>query len=259
MVALNTFHLGEEQRQLFAATLLIDKMEREKKSYDVLLDSGDADLECTLQWLLMKQLIQMSKEHRYELSPRGHAKAKEFATRYQTLLAYFDVFAHVDLEAGEFAMASHGDFSSEAAWQSFLDQERWHDMRIAAIEHLGGSGVELVFAHFVREDRFDMSHDHWQFELKHGVLWDEIPEICNSAIRKSELAYHDGEQEVSGDAVMDDIVEQGFAVLRERYPSDPTLHSNLQAWYPRRGYVNHDLPVPLPGWEKPIWQTPWTL
>ncbi|MGE9267200.1 MAG: hypothetical protein ACQKBY_03815 [Verrucomicrobiales bacterium] len=254
------YHLSEDDKRQFAATFLIDHMEREKRHYDVLLDGGDSDLSPILQWLLMKGHIEINDEHHYALTQSGHDKAQQFALRYQALLTYFDLFGYVDLESGDFAFEKVSDFERDSAWQQFLADPRWFDLRLPLIEHLGGNPIELVFCQFVREKRISTANDHWQLELVHGSLWGDILDICENAITPEQLTFEedDGHQ-VSGEAILDDVAEQGFLLLRELHPADPAIHSNLQAWHPRHGYRNDDLPPPMPGFEKPIWQQPWTL
>ncbi len=254
------FSLSGADRKVFAGTFLLSHMRKEKLTYDVLLPSEVAELGPTLEWLLMKGLVELNKKHHYALTTKGSQRARAFGERYQALLTYFDLFSAVDLESGEFAFARFPDFSSTNAWQKFLSEERWEDLRVPMMEYLGGSAIELVFCQFVQEDRLICGNDFWSVDLLIGSIWDEILSICNSALRQDQLGFmEEGGQQISGETVLSDVREQGFLLLRELNPSDPGIHSNLQAWYPRHGYHNLDLPVPLPGWEKPIWRTPWSL
>jgi len=96
-------------------------------------------------------------------------------------------------------------------------------------------------------------------KLAHGIFWTEVTEICESAIGAPDLGYEDADGHVSGDDILDDIATQGFELLKELHPSEVSIHSNLQAWYPRHGYINHDVPPPMPGWETPIWHQQWVI
>ena len=256
------FSISPEEMQTFARTFLLSLMHKEAQSYDVLLPGDQEYLHPTLIWLQMKELVEINNQHRYTLTQSGTKKAANFAARYRTLLTYFDLFSAVDLSEGTFAFEKIGDFPSTSAWKRYLNDERWEDLRIPIIEHLGGSALELVYCQFVQENRLTSSNTYWPLEMNAGTIWAEILEICNSSIKAIDLAYPDESNDgstVSGEAILDDIAEQGFILLRELHPSDTEIHSNLQAWYPLKDKYNHDLPVPLPGWKNPIWQTPWSL
>lgn len=259
MYSLNGTTLDKDQRSLLASTFLLDYMERNQRSYDVLLADGEAELEPILQHLMLRQCVELDKKHNYALTSKGHKKAQDFAARYQALLTYFDVFAHVDLESGEFALASYFEHHSDSTWLAHLDDERWEDLRLPVAKLLRATPLELVFAHYVREARLDTDNSHWALDILAGSAWTELEEICQAAITADELSYEDEQGEVSGESVLRDVIEQGFNVLREHHASDQEVHSNLQAWYPQHGCRDTDLPKPRPGWERPIWQNPWSL
>lgn len=246
-----------ETQQLFAATFLLDYMAKTKATFDTLATDGSEDFTSTLQWLLGRDHIAFNKKHCYAISPKGQQAADNFTKRYQALLTYFDVFAHVDLEAGTFAYQEYQNFKSTAQWQRYIQQECWEDMRIPLIQHLGGSAIELVFCQFVREERIDTSSAGWQYEIANGIQWSEILEICNSALTAEQLNYDDGSEIISGEQILDDVAAQGFDLLRELYSDDIEIHSDLAVWFPQHGVHNPALNAPSS--VKPLWQTPWTL
>ena len=246
-----------ETQQLFSATFLLDYMAKNKVTFDTLATDGSEDFSSTLQWLLARDYIAFDNKHCYAIATKGRQAAERFANRYQTILTYFDVFAHVDLEAGCFAYQEYQNFSSTAQWQRYIQQEQWEDMRIPLIQQLGGSAVELVFCQFVKEDRIDTSTAGWQYEIANGIPWAEILAICNSALTAEQLNYDDGSEVVSGNDILDDVASQGFALLRDLYADDIEIHSDLAAWYPQHGVQNPSLQAPSS--DKPIWQSPWNL
>ncbi len=259
MVRAMKYEVSEQSRREAAASFLLFSMWKNQRDYDVLLENNDQCLEPSLLLLQSKGYVELSAQHHYTVSESGVVKAQQFEARYQALLTYLDLFGYVDLEAGEFAWAYYSECGSKAEWQSLLAEERWEDLRVAVIGHLGGSAPELVFFHFVSEERFDQQTAGWQTELAHGVFWDQVVEICDSAIQPDELAFEGENGVVTAQAVLDDIVEQGFECLRMLHPEDQEIHANLQAWYPAHGRHDSRLPPPLPGWEIPIWQAVWSL
>ena len=249
--------ISAETQQLFSATFLLDYMAKNKATFDTLATDGSEDFASTLQWLLGREYVAFDKKHRYAIAVKGKQAADHFAKRYQTLLTYFDVFAHVDLEAGSFAYQEYQNFDSSPQWQRFLQQEQWEDMRIPLIQHLGGSALELVFCQFVKEERIDTATAGWQYEMANGIPWSEILDICNSALTTEQLSYDDGSKIITGEHILDEVAAQGFALLRDLYPDDIEIHSDLAAWYPQHGVHNPRLNAASS--TKPIWQKNWQL
>ena len=249
--------INSEKQQLFAATFLLDYMAKNKATFDTLATDGSEDFTSTLQWLLSRGHIAFNKNHCYAIAPKGQQAADHFAKRYQTLLTYFDVFAHVDLEAGSFAYQEYQNFNSTAKWQRYIQQEQWEDMRIPLIQHLGGSAIELVFCQFVKEERIDTTTAGWQYEIANGIPWSEILDICNSALTAEQLSYDNGSEIISGEHILDDVAAQGFDLLRDLYSDDIEIHSDLAVWFPQHGVHNPSLNPPSAA--KPIWQKTWEL
>ena len=244
---------------MYAGGLLLRHMHNDEKSYDVLLLGGDEKLQPVLEWLLMKKLVEIDKAYHYSLSEAGKASAQALKERYQNMLTYFDVFAHVDLESGEFALNHYGEFSHTADWQQFLNDDRWDDLRLGVLEHLGGDPAELVYLQFIQEERFDISSAGWQIGLDSGSFWGEIDEICREAVSARDLGYEGEDGEVSAKDIFNDITAQGFEILRELYPDDLEIHSNLHAWYPMHGVMNPSLKQ-LEGRDRtPLWKRPWAI
>lgn len=259
MVKRLQYEISEQGKKEAAASFLLFDMWKRNIAYDVLLDGEDEGLQPILEFLQFKGHVELNTEHHYAVSPQGEKKASDFEARYRALLTYFDIFAYVDLEAGEFAWAHYPACRSNSEWQRYLADDRWEDLRVPMIEHLSGHATELIFFHFVSEQRFDRETSGWQTELAHGVFWSQVIEICESAIQPHEFSFTGEDGEVAAEVVLDDIAEQGFELLRELNGSDLEIHSNLQAWYPRHGFHDAELLPARPGWEKPVWQKTWSL
>ena len=93
------------------------------------------------------------------------------------------------MEAGDFAFASYFDFDDDIRWREYLDDDRWDDLRVAVADYKKLNPVEIVFMSFISENRFGRNEVGWQFELLLGAVWDEILDICNSAIQWDQLGY----------------------------------------------------------------------
>ncbi|MBK1835600.1 hypothetical protein [Roseibacillus ishigakijimensis] len=243
--------LTPEKRRLYSATVLLNHMVGQRKDFDVLLLGGEAHLEPLLTWLLTRQLVEISEKNFYTPTVSGRRAVEEFNQRYQRLLQYFEVFSAVDLEAGEFAYASFADFESDHDWDCFLEDERWDDLRLVVADYLGADPVELIWAQFTKEGRFNFTEAGWEITLAQGLIWNEIAEIAESAWDIEELGYG----EVSGEAVLRDIVEQGFLLVRDLTDRDPDVMAHLARWAPSR-----QAPVwPPDDSREAFWKTRWQL
>lgn len=243
--------ISPERRRLFNGTVLLGHMASKGIDYDVLLPGSQSHLDAILRWLMTRDLIEISDENFYTVSTLGHATAAAFQKRYRRILQYFDIFSAVDLGAGEFAMARHAEFESEAEWGRFLNDDRWEDLRVPVATHLGADPVELVFAHFMQEGRFGFEAGGWEITLLEGLIWNEIEEICQSSLTIDDLGYDD----VTGEDVMGEVIEQGFLLARELSEWNPEMMGHLARWAHSRQ---------APEWKPdgsslPFWKTQWTL
>jgi hypothetical protein len=207
--------ISSERRRLFNGTVLLGHMAARKLEYDVLLPGSQANLDAILSWLMTRDLVEISEQNFYEVSTLGFATFAAFQKRYRRVLQYFDVFSAVDLSSGDFALAHYEEFKTEADWRRFLNDDRWEDLRVPVAGYLGADPIELVFAHFMQEGRF---------------------------------SFEEG-------AVMAEVVEQGFLLVRELSDRDPELMCHLARWAPSRE---------APEWaldhsSQPFWKTRWNL
>lgn len=245
------FTISPERRRLFNGTVLLGHMASNSIEYDVLLPGSQTHLDSILAWLLTRNLVEISEKNFYRVSTLGHATSTAFRKRYMRVLRYFDVFSAVDLGSGEFALAHHSDFETEAAWGRFLADDRWEDLRVPVGLHLGADPVELVFAHFMQEGRFSFVEGGWEVSLLEGLIWNEIEEICRQSLTIDDLGYDD----VSGEDVIAEVIEQGFLLVRELSEWFPEVMGHLARWAPSRS---------APDWQpddsmQPFWKTRWSL
>jgi hypothetical protein len=207
--------VSDEQKLRFAGIFLLEYMINHPRIFQLWLEDEDSDLEPILEWLLVKEWIQIRDAKDYIPTDEGRNIIKRFMERYARFVYFFDVFSGVDLGAGEFAFARYFEILEPDEWQAYLHDARFEDLRIAIAEHLGINAVEIVFMSFIREDRFGRDATGWQFDLLLGSVWDEILDVCNSATDVSELGYQDGGRWIDGATVAEDILQQGGKLLGE--------------------------------------------
>ena len=176
---------SEEKAKLFACIYLLHQM-AEAAQIPIVLDENYQFLEPLLDQLHSKKYIQIEDGH-YTLSEHGEEVLERFYNRYQEYLRIYDIFSAVDVNNGKFAFAKYFDFESDEAWFDYLGNERWADLRIAVARLKKLDVHEIVFMSFLNEGRFGSDSSGWQFDLILGSVWDEIRDICRSALTCEEI------------------------------------------------------------------------
>lgn len=207
------YSLSEENRKEFAGIYVLEYMINRPAAFDVFLQDNDQDLEPVLLWLMVKEYVEIKDEVKYVPTDKGRQCIVKFLERYSEFLTMFDVFSAVDLSTGEFAFASYFEIDDRDGWRDYLDDERWEDLRIAVADFKGLAPVEIVFMSFINESRFGRDANGWQFDLLLGSVWEEILEICNTALHVEELGYEDGDDLVKGQDVLADVIVQGTELM----------------------------------------------
>ncbi len=207
--------ITDEKKQRFAAIYVLDHMINTPKTFPLLLERNDEDLEPILEHLLVKDCIAIHDKERYVPTEKGREALRLFMARYSEFLRIFDVFCGVDLESGEFAFARYFELEDDHAWKAYLNQDRWDDLRVAVAEFKKIDPIEIVFMSFINESRFGRDETGWQFDLLLGSVWDEIGEIVETAIHADDLGYETDGEAVPGKDVLSDVLTQGAKLLTE--------------------------------------------
>jgi len=206
------YSLTEKKKNGFVDIFVLYHMVKHNKKFSLLLNENESFLSDILDRLFNAGLIDIINDNYYEVSEKGIEKYKLFVKRYFEFLNIYDVFSAVDLESGEFAfeqILTHDNF------EDYISEDRWEDLRVAVCEFKNIDPIEIVFMSFINEDRFGFDQNgKWCFDLLVGNVWDDILEICNSAISIDELGYVDEDgNDINGNDVIEDIVAEGFAVV----------------------------------------------
>lgn len=207
--------ITDETKQRFASIYVLDHMINTPKTFPLFLERNDEDLEPILEHLLVKECIEIHDKERYIPTEKGREALRLFMARYSEFLRIFDIYCGVDLGTGEFAFARYFEFEDEQAWKSYLNQERWDDLRVAAAEFKNIDPVEIVFMSFINEGKFGRDKTGWQFDLLLGTVWDEIAVIVETALHVEDIGYGSGQDRVQGKDVMGDVLTQGAKLLTD--------------------------------------------
>ncbi len=221
------YTVTEAQKNQFAAIYLLEYMINAPKLFALMLEREEEDLESILEWLLVRDLIKIKDEERYVPTDKGRDALKRFMQRYSDFLTFFDVFCAVDLEEGSFAFADYFEHDTKPSWHAHLNQEHWEDLRVAVAAYKGIDPVEIVFMSFINEERFGRNETGWAFDLLLGSVWDEILNICNTALRVDQLGWDSEDGPVPGESVMEDILNQGLALVEELHQREANPYREI--------------------------------
>lgn len=183
-------------------SLIILKALIDGQTFRTVLNGSDGLLKNIFGDLLNKGYVEISF-FQYKITQKGIDAVNLFLQRYKEYLRYYDIFAFVDLERGEFAFYSFFDFESEEEWNLFKADERFSDVRLAVASYKKLNPAEIVFMSFLSEDRFDTQTSGWQSNLVSNLIWDEIELICSTAITHEQL----------GKDVIEDVIKQGSELM----------------------------------------------
>ncbi|MFP5041327.1 hypothetical protein [Parasediminibacterium sp. JCM 36343] len=195
-------YVSDTDKKNFASIILLDEILNKDSVFATSLEPADKVLEPLLIELLGKSYLSVAGG-KYAITDKGKQAFDVFMQRYTEALKLYDIFAFVDLEKGEFAFSRYFDFDNDQEWDIFKSESRFEDLRIAVAMFKKLNPAEIVFMSFINENRFDTQSTGWQFDLVSNAIWDEIEEICATAIKPADL----------GDDAMKDMVAQGSALL----------------------------------------------
>jgi len=156
----------------------------------------------------------------YEASEEAKMLVAKHRKKFREFLTFYDVYAHVDPEQGEFAFRKIKKIllkeGGKKAWEKYKNQDRWFDYRVPVAVYKGFDPREFIFFSFMEEGRFipkeeDIEHQ-WAENLFRGDIWEELHQIVNSAPRWEEQ----GDEENPANEIMETIIIEGANVLKEQ-------------------------------------------
>ena len=203
--------INYEKNELSEAQEALSEVEKEMEDNEhcrlnlALIETDDQGLEPLLKFMEERGTLTVSEENFYLPTSKGKEVYQNLVEQLEAYVMHFDVFAYVDLEEGIF-----GDPKTD-----LLEGDHWSDLRVAVAEHKGIDPYRIVFLALMSSDKFYENPD-WKFDLSLGTLFDEMEQIVMDQLCIEDLSYKDGEDQVAGDDVIRDIIEQGNSLSKER-------------------------------------------
>jgi predicted transcriptional regulator len=195
-------YINDNNKKTYQSIILLNELVNGDHKFQTVANGDDKVLETLFIELMAKGYVQTSGMY-YAITAKGQEVYDNFMQRYSEYLKVYDVFSFVDLEKGEFAFARYFDFDSDAQWDSFKNDERFDDLRIAVAMFKKVDPAEIVFMSFINENRFDTTSAGWQMDLASNDTWKEIEAICATAIKPEEV----------GEDAMVDMIKQGSELM----------------------------------------------
>ncbi len=196
----------EKDRVKFTSLVLLNEIIQYQHYFPLKLRGDDLFLEPFLKAMLEKGFLRIDKNS-YVPTEQGRNEIVNLYDKYTDYLKMYDIYCAVDLSNGEFAFSSMARFDTteegNAAWGEFLSDPRFSDVRVAVTDFKKIDPTEVVFMSFLNEARFNCDCEHWQNELTTGAIWNEIEEICNTAITVDYLV---------SEGVIENIIKEGTKV-----------------------------------------------
>jgi hypothetical protein len=244
--------ITDNNKKTFKAIILLDEMINGKHRFQTVANGDDSVLEPLFIELMANGYVQTSGMN-YQATPKGQEVFDTFMKRYTEYLKVYDIYSYVDLEKGEFAFARYFDFETDEAWNDFTNNERFDDLRIAVALFKKIDPAEIVFMSYINENRFDTSATGWQMDLVSDNSWNEIEDICKTAIKPEEV----------GDDAMVDMIGQGSDLMmkllqqeKEQNETNASNNGSNQDTIVEEETVAYYEPYYDPYYVSPIWFTP---
>jgi hypothetical protein len=244
--------ITDDNKKTFKAIILLNEMINGSHQFKTVANGDDSVLEPLFIELMSKGYVQTSGSS-YQVTASGQQVFDTFMKRYTEYLKVYDIYSYVDLEKGEFAFARYYDFETDDAWASFTNDERFDDLRIAVALFKKLDPAEIVFMSFINENRFDATSAGWQMDLVSDNEWDEIEDICKTAIKPEEV----------GEDAMVDMIGQGADLMIKllQQEKDNDQNNNNQDNYTTEEVVEEETvsyyePYYDPYYVSPIWLMP---
>ena len=219
--------LPDQLRNKLTTRFILYKMIEEKEEVPALLNDNYQYIEDIINTYYDDYWVIQESNGNYTPTRKGELIYQNFIAQWWDFLLSYDIFAGVDLLNGVFA-------EEDADWEAVDEEGRpiWEDLRVAVciykqrVAQAEGRETDLnpftiAFMSLLSERRIGQENG-WQFDLYSEEFWHEVTEIVNTNLWPEDLGYIDPDSgdEVLGEDVTHDIIEQGIEETRQRWEED---------------------------------------
>ena len=216
--------LPDHLRNKLKTRFILYKMIEDEEEIPALLSGNHKYIDEILTAYYENYWYISSETGNYMPTRKGEMLYQNFIAQWWDFLLSYDIFAGVDLLGGTFAR-------EDADWEAVDEEGRviWEDLRVAVCIYkqraaqAEGRRTDLnpftiAFMSLLSEKRIGQEIG-WQFDLYSEDFWEEVIDIVNTNLWPEDLGYVDTEsdEQIDGDSVMYDIIEQGIEESRRRW------------------------------------------
>ena len=215
--------LSYEKEELREAKKALSEVEQEMEENRhcrlniALAETDDEGLESLLNFMESRGTLTVEEDNYYKATDKGHEVYQDLVKQLEAYVTHFEVYAYVDLEQGIF-----GDPETD-----LLEGDKWSDLRVAVAEHKGIDPYRVVFLAMLSAETFYENPD-WKFDLSMGTLFQEMKQIVLEQLHVDDLGYNDSKGKVSGEEVIQDIIEQGSVLVTQRKGREQEIKGKKQ-------------------------------
>lgn len=203
--------LAPADRQWLAMLLVLERVVTQPGAWPAAPERHTEAVQPHVQALLDEALAEAGPDDFLQATERGLGAYRTLLRQQQSYLVNLDVYAGVDLGEATFADPDADN----------LEEPRWMDLRVPVAEFKGIDPYRVVFVSLLADGSFFANKD-WMEELApHAPFFADLEDIVQAQVTMEELGYEteDGLW-ISGEAVIEDIIEQGSETNRLRLERD---------------------------------------
>jgi hypothetical protein len=163
------YKITDKQKETYQGIIILNEMINNHREFII---NENLIVEPILLALKNKKLIKISGDQ-YIPTADGRINLQNFYNKFFEFEKVFYIFSAVDFEHGEFAFSKYWDLSEEE-FDKYISEPRWYDCRIAVAEYKKMDVIEIVFMSFIKDDKFNLTDDKWEFSLANFETWNEI-------------------------------------------------------------------------------------
>lgn len=181
------FYIHREARIHFAGLYVLKNISEDRDTEILNSEDPHKELSLVLKHLETSSYIKKNDLNTFTMTKNGKNHLDFFLGRYAKFTQKYDIFSGVDVDRIDFALSYYRDFYEEQKWESFLNEERWKDLRVAIAEYQGFDAIELTFMRFIHNESYTHPVTDWRYDQLLGPIWEEIQTTCNNSVRLKSL------------------------------------------------------------------------
>lgn len=209
-----TFYICDKLKLYYASIYFMKEIDNQYELYERKIYQNDPQLDIIAQYLRENGYVDQLPTNMIKVSLKGKKILKTFDQLYDLYTTEYSVFSAVDLKTKDFALRYYQEFHDYSSWQTFIEDTRWTDIRLAVIEHNNIDPLKIIFMNYVNQGLFGLNkHGIWTIDRILGDVWNEMGE----SLKQAHFLYLDRIQKNDKkDYFIKEIIEKATKLLSTR-------------------------------------------